>query len=152
VLTLDRHGHLNERRPEEYVLSYRHVALKAPAEEWFVGGWFRFRKGDGAASRDQIKTFLKQRIATQPLQLPNAGSVFRNPPGDYAARLIESCGLKGMRMGQAQVSKVHANFIVNHGGATASDIEGLIEKVEDTVEAMTNVRLMREVRIIGDRK
>ncbi|MGA7178815.1 MAG: UDP-N-acetylmuramate dehydrogenase [Thiobacillaceae bacterium] len=152
VLTLDRRGHLNERWPEEYVLGYRHVALKEPAEEWFVGGWFRFMKGDGAASREQIKTFLKQRIATQPLQLPNAGSVFRNPPGDYAARLIQSCGLKGMRLGQAQVSTVHANFIVNLGGATASDIEGLIEKVEETVESMTNVRLVREVRIVGERR
>jgi UDP-N-acetylmuramate dehydrogenase len=152
VLTLDRHGHLNERRPEEYMLGYRHVALNEPSEEWFVGGWFRFVKGDGAASREQIKTFLKQRIATQPLQKPNAGSVFRNPPGDYAARLIQACGLKGAKLGQAQVSTVHANFIVNLGGATASDIEGLIERIEETVESKSNVRLMREVRIIGERK
>jgi UDP-N-acetylmuramate dehydrogenase len=152
VLTVDRHGHLSERRTDEYVIGYRHVALKQPAEEWFVGGWFRFLKGDGRSSREKIKALLRQRIATQPLQLPNAGSVFRNPPEDYAARLIESCGLKGTRIGQAQVSTVHANFIVNLGGATAGDIESLIEKVEDTVEAMTNVRLMREVRIIGERK
>ena len=151
VLTLNRHGHLNERRPEEYVLGYRHVALKELTEEWFIGGWLRFMKGDGAASREQIRTLLRQRIATQPLQQPNAGSVFRNPPGDYAARLIQTCGLKGARVGQAQVSMVHANFIVNLGGATAGDIETLIERVEDTVEAATNVRLIREVRIIGER-
>ena len=77
--------------------------------------------------------------------------MFRNPPGDFAARLIESCGLKGLRIGQAQVSEKHANFIVNLGGATAADIEALIEKVEEVVEAKTNVRLIREVRIIGER-
>lgn len=151
VLTVDRRGRLNERRPDEYVLGYRHVALKEHAEEWFVGGWFRFKKGDGEASRERIKALLKQRIASQPLQQPNAGSVFRNPPGDHAARLIQACGLKGLTLGQAQVSPRHANFIVNLGGATAGDIEGLIEKVEETVEAMTNVRLIREVRIIGER-
>ena len=86
------------------------------------------------------------------MNLPNAGSVFRNPPGDYAARLIESCGLKGFRIGDAQVSEKHANFIVNLGHATATEIERLIEHVEDSVEARTNVRLIREVRIIGERQ
>ncbi len=152
VLTVDRKGQFTERPPADYVLGYRHVSLRAGQEEWFVAAWLRFAKGDGNASRARIKELLKKRIATQPLNLPNAGSVFRNPPGDYAARLIESCGLKGLRMGQAQVSEKHANFIVNLGGATATDIESLIEKVEDTVEARTNIRLIREVRIIGDRK
>ena len=152
VQTLDRQGQLNERLPDEYVTSYRHVALKHAHQEWFIGGWFRLEKGDGAASRETIKTLLKQRIASQPLNLPNAGSVFRNPPGDYAARLIESCGLKGFRIGDAQVSEKHANFIVNLGHATATDIERLIEHVEDSVETHTNVRLMREVRIIGERQ
>jgi UDP-N-acetylmuramate dehydrogenase len=152
VLTLDRQGHLNERQQGEYVTGYRHVALKQAHQEWFVGGWFRLEKGDGAASRETIKTLLKQRIASQPLNLPNAGSVFRNPPGDYAARLIESCGLKGFRIGDAQVSDKHANFIVNLGHATATDIERLIEHVENVVETRSNVRLMREVRIIGERQ
>jgi UDP-N-acetylmuramate dehydrogenase len=152
VLTLNRQGQLNERLPGEYVTGYRHVALKQPHQEWFVGGWFRLEKGDGAASREIIKTLLKQRIASQPLNLPNAGSVFRNPPGDHAARLIESCGLKGFRIGDAQVSEKHANFIVNLGHAHAADIERLIEHVEDSVEARTNVRLVREVRIIGERQ
>ena len=151
VQTLDRQGQLNERLPDEYVTGYRHVALKHANEEWFIGGWFRLEKGDGAASRETIKAFLKKRIASQPLSMPNAGSVFRNPPGDFAARLIESCGLKGYRIGDAQVSEKHANFIVNLGDATATDIERLIEHVEDTVEARTNVRLIREVRIIGER-
>jgi UDP-N-acetylmuramate dehydrogenase len=152
VLTLDRKGQLNERLPGDYVIGYRHVALKQAHEEWFVGGWFRLEHGDGAASRDTIKTLLKTRIAAQPLNLPNAGSVFRNPPGDHAARLIESCGLKGFRIGDAQVSDKHANFIVNLGHAHAADIERLIEHVEDSVEARTNVRLIREVRIIGERQ
>ncbi|MDP2028360.1 MAG: UDP-N-acetylmuramate dehydrogenase [Thiobacillus sp.] len=152
VLTLNRRGQLNERLPGEYVTGYRHVALKQADQEWFVGGWFRLEHGDGAASRETIKTLLKKRIAAQPLKLPNAGSVFRNPPGDHAARLIEICGLKGFRIGDAQVSEKHANFIVNLGHAYAADIERLIEHVEDSVEARTNVRLIREVRIIGERQ
>jgi len=152
VETLDRDGQLSERRPDEYVTGYRHVALKHARQEWFIGGWFRLARGDGAASRETIKDLLKRRIAAQPLNLPNAGSVFRNPPGDFAARLIESCRLKGYRIGDAQVSEKHANFIVNLGQATATDIERLIEHVEDTVEARTNVRLIREVRIIGERQ
>jgi len=152
VETLDRQGQLNERLPDEYVTSYRHVSLKHVHQEWFIGGWFRLARGDGTAARETIKELLKKRIATQPLSLPNAGSVFRNPPGDHAARLIESCGLKGFRIGDAQVSEKHANFIVNLGQATATDIERLIEHVEDSVEARTNVRLIREVRIIGERQ
>jgi len=152
VLTLNREGQLNERLPEDYVTGYRHVALKQNEQEWFIGGWFRLDKGDGAAARETIKTLLKKRIASQPLSLPNAGSVFRNPPGDHAARLIESCGLKGFRIGGAQVSDKHANFIVNTDRATAADIERLIEHVEESVEAHTHVRLIREVRIIGERQ
>ena len=151
VLTLNRHGLLTERRPEDYVTGYRHVALRIVQEEWFIGAWLRLPKGDGLASRARIKELLQQRIATQPLQSPNAGSVFRNPPHDFAARLIESCGLKNYRIGDAQVSGKHANFIVNLGAATATDIEYLIEHVETVVEARTNVRLLREVRIIGER-
>jgi len=93
---------------------------------------------------------LSKRIATQPLNQPNAGSVFRNPPGDHAARLIEQCGLKGKRSGGAQVSEKHANFIVNVGNATAADIENLINKVQAAVEKQTGVKLQCEVRIIGE--
>ncbi|MHB1214005.1 MAG: UDP-N-acetylmuramate dehydrogenase [Thiobacillus sp.] len=152
VQTLDRQGRLNERLRDDYVRGYRHVALKHPREEWFIGAWFRLARGDGAAARGTIQELLKKRIATQPLNLPNAGSVFRNPPGQYAAELIESCGLKGYRIGGAQVSEKHANFIVNLDHATATDIERLIEHVENTVEARTNVQLIREVRIIGERQ
>jgi len=150
VLTLDRQGTLHERTPDDYAVGYRQVALKAAAEEGFVAAWFRFAKGDGEAARAEIKTLLAKRVASQPLNLPNAGSVFRNPPGDHAARLIETCGLKGLRQGGAQVSEKHANFIVNLGGASAADIEGLIDTVQARVAAQSGVQLHREVRIIGE--
>ncbi len=96
-----------------------------------------------------MKALLVKRVATQPLNQPNAGSVFRNPPGDHAARLIESCALKGHTVGGAQVSTKHANFIVNLGTAKAADIEALIEHVHATVKARTGADLVREVRIVG---
>jgi UDP-N-acetylmuramate dehydrogenase len=151
VLTVDRRGHLIKRSPAEFEVGYRHVAMRESVEEWFVAGWFRFAAGDGAAAREEIKRLLKRRIDTQPLQLPNAGSVFRNPPNDHAARLIESCGLKGLAVGGARVSEKHANFIVNAGAATAADIETLIDRVEDVVQQRTGVRLIREVRIVGEK-
>ena len=151
VLTLDRQGHLTERSAADYTLGYRHVTLNSGAEEWFVGAWFRLACGDGAVSRQRIKELLSRRIASQPLNLPNAGSVFRNPPGDFAARVIESCGLKGLRIGGAQVSEKHANFIVNTGTATAANIEDLIDEVEYQVSQHCGIRLVREVRIIGTR-
>ena len=120
------------------------------SDEWFVGAWFQFSAGDGDASREAIKTLLAKRLASQPPHLPNAGPVFRNPPGDYAARLIESCGLKGRRVGAAQVSEKHANFIVNAGDATAADIENLINEVRATVEEKTRISLHSEVRIVGE--
>jgi UDP-N-acetylmuramate dehydrogenase len=118
--------------------------------EWFIDAVIRLDAGDGDRSRARIKEFLSRRIATQPLQQPNAGSVFRNPPGDHAARLIEACGLKGLSIGGAQVSVRHANFIVNLGGASASDIETLIGTVRARVAAQTGVDLLPEVRIVGD--
>ncbi|MEP6702918.1 MAG: UDP-N-acetylmuramate dehydrogenase [Betaproteobacteria bacterium] len=140
----------------EFDIGYRHVAAKFAMlgrDAWFVAGRFRFRRGDGRRSRERIKELLSRRVATQPLQLPNAGSVFRNPPGDHAARLIESCGLKGFAIGGAQVSVKHANFIVNPGGgATAADIEHLITHVQATVEAHTAITLEPEVRIVGAEK
>lgn len=100
-------------------------------------------------SRQKIKEFLARRIASQPLNLPNAGSVFRNPPEDRAARLIESCGLKGFCIGGAMVSPKHANFIVNTGAATAADIEAVITTVKNQVKQQTGIELEQEVRIIG---
>ncbi len=151
ALTINRQGDLQVRTRSDYELDYRHVVLHVAAEEWFVGGWFELPAGDGAASKLEIKKLLQQRIASQPLGQPNAGSVFRNPVGDYAARLIELCGLKGKQLGGAQVSMKHANFIVNAGNASAADIEDLIDDVAATVLAQTGVTLQREVRVIGDR-
>jgi UDP-N-acetylmuramate dehydrogenase len=100
--TIDRDGRIRARLPSDFELGYRHVAL--PTEEWFVAAWFQFPRGDGERSRRRIKELLARRIATQPLNLPNAGSVFRNPPGDHAARLVEACGLKGFAVGGARIS------------------------------------------------
>jgi UDP-N-acetylmuramate dehydrogenase len=151
VLTIDRSGAIHEREKNEYEIAYRHCHLGSGVEEWFVAAWFKLEQGDGEASRARIKELLAKRMATQPLQLPNAGSVFRNPPGDHAARLIESCGLKGLARGGARVSEKHANFIVNpDGAATASDIEALILQVKKTVLERTGVDLVPEVRIVGE--
>jgi UDP-N-acetylmuramate dehydrogenase len=158
VLMLTRAGEIKRRTPAEFEVSYRHVAVKssaapeslAPAEEFFAAAWFRLPPGDGDESRRAIKDLLQRRIASQPLSEPNAGSVFRNPPGDYAARLIELCGLKGFAIGGAVVSRKHSNFIVNTGTATSVDIEALIAHVQATVQARCGVLLEREVRIIGE--
>jgi len=151
VQVLGRNGALHERNAADYEIGYRHVALRAGTEEWFVGAWLRLEPGDGEISRREIKNLLARRLASQPLNQPNAGSVFRNPPGDHAARLIEACGLKGRRIGGACISEKHANFIVNMGGATAGDIEELIEQVQATVLGKTGVGLHREVRIVGEK-
>jgi UDP-N-acetylmuramate dehydrogenase len=154
VRMLGRGGELCERRPADFDIAYRHVDLRAGglgSSEWFAAAWFRFERGDGAAALRRIKELLQRRIDTQPLALPNAGSVFRNPPGDHAARLIEACGLKGHSIGGARVSEKHANFIVNAGGrGSAADIERLIQYVRDAVLSRCGVELATEVRIIGE--
>ena len=155
VMTLDRHGQLRQRTPHDYDIGYRHVALRAAQEphhleEWFVAARLRFPDGDEAHAKTRIKEWLTRRIATQPLDWPNAGSTFRNPPGDHAARLIEACGLKGYTIGAAQVSEKHANFIINLGGASAADIETLIGHMHHKVLAETGVDLVQEVRIVGE--
>ena len=151
VQTIDRAGALHVRGPDAYEIGYRHCRLRSGQDEWFVAAWFRLARGDGEASRARIKEFLAKRIASQPLQLPNAGSVFRNPQGDHAARLVEACGLKGFARGGARVSEKHANFIVNpDGAASAADIESLILDVQRKVEDRTGVHLVPEVRIVGE--
>ena len=150
ALMLDRRGKLVERTPDEFSIGYRHVGLREATDEIFVAAWLRFPPGDGEAARRRIAALLEKRIATQPLQLPNAGSVFRNPPGDHAARLIETAGLKGTAIGGARVSEKHANFIVNpDGSATAAEIERLICQVQARVKEMFGIELIREVRIVG---
>lgn len=153
VELLQRDGTFVMRTPLDYAIGYRSVnrADGRPADGIFTAAWFRFPPGDGEASRARIRDLLARRIATQPLNVPNAGSVFRNPPGDHAARLIENAGLKGASVGGAQVSEKHANFIVNaQRRASAADIETLIEHVRQVVADKTGVMLEREVRIIGE--
>lgn len=150
VQTVNRRGELRVRTPQDYEIGYRSVALREAVDEWFVSVTMKFEAGDGEVARQEIKALLAKRIASQPLNLPNAGSVFRNPPGDHAARLIQQCGLKGKCIGGAQVSEKHANFIVNTGEATAADIENLINEVRATVLQQTGIALHQEVRIIGE--
>lgn len=166
VTTIDRGGKLHERTPAHYQIGYRTVksrshtlapvppsgALRRTSEanEWFVSAVFSFERGDGAESRRKVKELLARRIATQPLGDPNAGSVFRNPAGTYAAKLIEECGLKGHALGGAVISPKHANFIVNTGTASASDIERLIDLAQTSVRQKFGIELEREVRIVGD--
>ncbi|MEL7448273.1 MAG: UDP-N-acetylmuramate dehydrogenase [Pseudomonadota bacterium] len=148
VDVIDRAGVRRRRQPDEYVIGYRSVQPPV-AGEWFLGADFVFETGV-TGGRDDIRELLAKRKATQPMGLPSCGSVFRNPPGDYAARLIESAGLKGLRIGGAEVSPKHANFIINTGDATAADIEELLVHVMDTVEQSAGIRLIPEVRIVGD--
>jgi UDP-N-acetylmuramate dehydrogenase len=150
VQTVDRGGVLARRTPQDFDLGYRHVELKSRAPEWFVSGLFAFAPGDPAQAHAAVRELLAKRVASQPLNLPNAGSVFRNPPGDHAARLIEACGLKGFTIGGAQVSPKHANFIVNAGRASAADIESVVDHVQARVRSEMGIELVREVRIVGD--
>lgn len=149
VETLDRAGRRHQRNMSDYQVGYREVA--GPADEWFVAATLQLQHGDTEAASARIRELLDRRAATQPTQQPNAGSVFRNPPGDYAARLVESCGLKGRCIGGACVSEKHANFIINTGSATAADIEALIDLVAMTVQQRCGVTLQREVHIVGER-
>ena len=175
VETIDRGGREHRRPVSEYRVSYRHVEPPV-AEEWFLAAKLRFdvreqtKKRPGAAPRAagsdavtelaaqsaagdfepvDIQALLERRKATQPIGEWSCGSVFTNPPGDHAARLIEAAGLKGLRIGDASVSVKHANFIINHGAATAADVESLIARVQDEVRRAHGVRLHPEVRMVG---
>lgn len=153
VETIDRCGTEYLRRAHDYQITYRSVAgpHANPGKEWFLAAHLRLTPGDSAHAKTRIKDVLAQRKQTQPTHLPSAGSVFRNPPGDHAARLIESCGLKGLCVGGACVSEKHANFITNNGGATAADIEALITRIAATVAEQHGVSLIPEVRIVGEK-
>jgi UDP-N-acetylmuramate dehydrogenase len=151
VLMVTRQGQMITRQRRDFTIGYRHVGLNAACDEVFAAAWFRFPVGESEIARQRISELLKRRIAQQPLQAPNAGSVFRNPQGDHAARLIEAAGLKGSWFEGAQVSEKHANFIVNPDGkASASAIEMLIDRVRSVVQEKQGVELMREVRIVGE--
>ena len=116
----------------------------------FLAARFQVTTDEGGAHERYTKESLTKRKATQPVGKPSAGSTFRNPPGDHAARLIESCGLKGYRIGGAQVSPLHANFIITDDGARAADIEALIEHLRAVVKEKAGFELVPEVKIVGD--
>ncbi|MEM9173531.1 MAG: UDP-N-acetylmuramate dehydrogenase [Pseudomonadota bacterium] len=144
---LHRDGRIRQYTPGDFKIAYRSVVL--PAQGWFVGATLRFDP-DYEPSLQHMRELQDRRKQTQPLGLPSCGSVFRNPDGDHAARLIEVAGLKGHQIGGAQVSPKHANFIINTGAATAADIEALITHVQDTVSQHHSVALTHEVRFLGE--
>ena len=147
VRTIDRSGEIHLRAPAEYSVAYRSVT--GPVDEWFLEATLRFDP-EVTPSMETLNEMLERRKSTQPLGLPSCGSVFRNPPGDHAARLIEKAGLKGHRIGGAEVSPKHANFIINVDDASAADVEELIEFVRQTVIDEHGVELVHEVRIVGE--
>ena len=147
VETIDRHGRVHRRALGEYSVSYRHVEAPA-ANEWFLAARLVFERKPGV-NEAEVRSLLERRKASQPIGEWSCGSVFTNPPGDHAARLVEVSGLKGFRIGDASVSHKHANFIINHGNATAADLERLIQHVQETVERLHGVHLNPEVRVMG---
>ena len=152
VLVADENGE-TVLRPEDFSVNYREVRLKGrrgrKGAPFFAAAWLKFPKGDAKIARAKLDELLRKRRETQPLDSPSAGSVFRNPPGDFAGRLVESCGLKGAREGGAEVSRKHGNFIVNRGDARAKDVEALMARVRKAVRARTGIMLVPEVRIAG---
>ncbi len=157
VETLDREGQFHVRGTDQYLIGYRSVIgpMDGLLDEWFVAAHFSLNANNNKYNEieegaNRIKKLLIKRSETQPTGVSSCGSVFRNPQGDYAARLIEACGLKGYQLGGAQVSKKHANFIINLGNSSAADIENLILLVAGEVKKKQGVTLESEVRIIGD--
>jgi UDP-N-acetylmuramate dehydrogenase len=147
VETIDRSGGERTRPRAAFTVGYRSV--RGAEGEWFLGATWKLTR-DTATTAATIKALLAKRNATQPLGLPSCGSTFRNPPGDFAGRLIEQAGLKGLAVGGAVVSAKHANFIINTGTAKAADIEALIEQVRAAVERHSGVRLELEARVLGE--
>ncbi len=148
VRVINRAGDIEERTARDFDIEYRSV--RGAKDEWFVEAHFQFEEGY-QPDREASDALLQRRKESQPLGLPSCGSVFRNPPGDFAARLIESSGLKGFQIGDAQISEKHANFVINRGEARAADIEAVIEHMQATVFAKHDIELRHEVRMIGER-
>jgi UDP-N-acetylmuramate dehydrogenase len=147
VETIDHHGHIHLRDPKEFEYAYRSV--KGLGDQYFVAGHFRFANGNSVRAQTNLKLLLQKRNESQPIGVRSCGSVFKNPPGNFAARLIEAAGLKGTVIGDAEVSQKHANFIINRGNATAHDIEQLIALIQEKVKFMHGVDLIPECRVLG---
>ena len=161
VTMITEQGEMITRMPDEFTIQYRKIEAKhadnkitnkKQRQEWFLSGVFKFEKDQQglAQSKLKIKRLLTKRAETQPTKQANAGSVFKNPENDYAARLIESCGLKGKSINGAQISEKHANFIINKGDAKAKDVETLIEEIKAAVLMKHQIELETEVRVIGE--
>ena len=149
VELIDRDGRVSRHNAAAFEVGYRSVNL--PSGHWFLSATLGLELGNAEQGRGRIRSLLTERAVRQPVRRASAGSVFRNPRGDYAARLIDSAGLKGLREGDAEVSRQHANFIVNCGHASATDIESLICRVQSRVREQFGVLLEPEVRIVGER-
>ena len=149
VLMINLDGDQVERNKLDFKINYREVK-NSNTDEFFLAAWFKFPKGDKEEAGKKIRELLAHRKNTQPLNCPTAGSTFRNPQGNFAAKLIEDCDLKGFRIGGAQVSEKHANFIINLGDASAQDIENIIIYIQQVVFKKKNIQLKREIKIIGE--
>jgi UDP-N-acetylmuramate dehydrogenase len=148
IWVVRRDGEKQELQASDLEMAYRHA--KVPSGSLVVSAEFKLQEGDGEAVRERIRQMRTTRSRTQPLDLPNCGSVFKNPPGDHAARLIEAAGLKGHRIGGASISAKHANFIVNEDSASSSDVVALIHLAQESVEDKFGVHLEPEVRMLGE--
>jgi UDP-N-acetylmuramate dehydrogenase len=149
VTVLDKAGDRRELPKSELGLVYRSSRFKQERNVVVLGAEFEMTRGDPAELVARMTAFAEQRRRTQPTD-PSVGSMFKNPPGDYAGRLIEQAGLKGKRVGNVQISPVHANFFVNHGGASASDVLQLVEIVRERVRVRSGVALELEIEIVGE--
>lgn len=148
VEMINAKGEVSNRETNHFEVSYRSV--KGINDEWFLSAILILKKGESQISQQKIKALLEQRALTQPTNKPTCGSVFKNPPGQHAAKLIEACGLKGYIEGGACVSKKHANFIENMGQATALDIEKLIDYIQHQVKKQHGITLLTEVCKVGE--
>ncbi len=149
VLMINLNGDQIIRKKSDFKINYRQVE-NIKKNESFLAAWLLFPDGDKEIAEKNIKELLAHRKNTQPLNWPTAGSTFRNPKDNFAAKLIEDCGLKGYKIGDAQVSEKHANFIINLGNANALDIEKIIIHIQKIVLDKKNIELKREIKIIGE--
>lgn len=143
-----RSGEIIEIDAEALEMRYRHTVL--PSQSLVINACFELRPDHPDHIRERMRTMRARRSATQPLAQPNCGSVFKNPEGDHAARLIEAAGLKGFAIGGARISAQHANFIVNEGEASSADIVALIDRAQRVVKEKFEIELETEVRMVGE--
>jgi len=148
VTLLDRSGRLKKRERSDLVFGYRWMEL--PPDVWIAGAGLELKPMDPNEIEQKIRERMNGRRKEQPVEFPSAGSIFKNPPGDFAGRLIEAAGMKGERVGDAEVSELHANYIINRGRASASDVLALIRKVREKVERRFGVRLELEIQVLGE--